>query len=119
MMQEKFLLLADKMGLNPELIDQIKGSFSQDQEREEHYEEKKKEMPKEESKEMPKEGISVDITKKTVAPMPSIEELHDMDKDALIIFAKSMMQKPSEDDEGRVNGQKHSPYVMMMKKQGY
>jgi len=135
MMQGKFLMLADKMGLNPEIIEGIKKSFDQDEERVDHYEGKTKGEIKEEVKEGMKEWMKegyhempdgeemkdsshreIDISKPVEIPMPSKEDILKMDKDSLVTFAMSIINKPDW-DSGRANGQEHSPFIAMIKRQ--
>lgn len=110
MMQGKFLMLAEKLGVESEVLDQIKKWFEAVEEKiEEKVEEKMEEKV---------EWREMDITKPTEMPMPSEEEINKMEKDELIVFAKRIIKKPTE-EKGRANWQEHSPYMIMMKRQGY
>ena len=101
-------MLAEKLGINPEMISQIKEDF-----------EKKMEM-KEEMKEG--EDKKVDIAMKVKVEGPSDEEVMEMEKDELISLVMKMRGQPTkeqEDESGVATGQKNSPFVVMMKKKGY
>jgi len=105
MMQEKFLMLADKLWVESDIIKNISEWF-------EKIEEKMEEKIEE------KRDIDVDITKPHKTPMPSEEEIDKMEKEELLAFAKSVIKTPAE-DKPRADGQENSPFVVMMKKQGY
>jgi len=109
MMQEKFLMLADKLGVEQEVMGQIKEGFEKDNK---EYEEKVE-------KEAPEEVVKVDISKTVEPRMPDEEDIDKRGKEEWAVLAKTLMKKPKEEDMGRRDGQEHSPYMMMMKKHGY
>lgn len=118
MMQGKFLMLAEKLWVEPEVMEKINEGFKKTNEEYEKKVEKVEDKIEEKMEEKGRE-VKVDITKPHEAPMPSEEDIDKMEKDELIVFAKWIIKKPAQEDMGRANGQENSPYMVMMKKQGY
>lgn len=137
-MQEKFLILAQKLWLDSSTLDQIKKWFTEklknveskadtaDDKKEwetapegtvvdEKEDKAEGESDATESKD--KAVVKVDIAKPTEERMPTEEDLSKMNQEELLAFAKKMVNKENNPD--KPEEPKVAPFAVMVKRQGY
>lgn len=106
-MQDKFLMLAWKLGIDSTILNQISEWF------------KKMNETSVMNTEKWQEWKEIDITKKSESPLPSEDEIDKMTKEELAILVKTKIRNPEMKDEWVMTWQKETPFVVMMKKQWF
>jgi len=114
-MQEKFLILAQKLWLDSSTLDQIKKWFTEKTVVDEKEDKAEGESDATESKD--KAVVKVDIAKPTEERMPTEEDLSKMNQEELLAFAKKMVNKENNPD--KPEEPKVAPFAVMVKRQGY
>lgn len=117
-MQDKFLMLAEKLGLKSNILDEIKKCFS---EMPEENSEDKWMTDKNEPTEWEQPWVKIDISKSPEVKIPSEEDLSKMSHDELLIVTKWLIKKPANPtiENTQKDTTNPSPFVVMMKKQWY
>jgi len=136
-MQEKFIMLAQKLGLDSSTLDQIKKWFAENlknvESKADTTDDKKEwetapEGTVVDEKEDKAEGetdateggkavVKIDIAKPIEDKMPTEEDLSKMNQEELLAFSKRMVQKESNPEKPETPTA--SPFTVMMKRQGY
>lgn len=110
-MHDKFLMLAEKLWISPEVIDKIKEDFWKVKVTTVEVSKEPEDSP--EKWEENRDKNKIDIAKPVEMKIPSEEDISKMSPEEVMVLAKMLIRKNLEKEN------KSSPFMEMIKKQWY